>query len=197
MDAFETVIASILDRQGFWTRTEVKIELTKQEKRDIGRASSPRWELDVVGYKATTNEIRVVECKSYLDSPGVSAKDLIYSDSRYSKRYKLFHENNTRDVVFGRLLKQFYQQGLCQRNSKITLCLAAGKVRNDVDRDAIHSYFKKKGWIFMDPELIKSELQLLVDSGYENSVATVTAKVLLRGATSNNTIQPTTKVAAD
>ncbi|MFH1923025.1 MAG: hypothetical protein ABIP48_24440, partial [Planctomycetota bacterium] len=61
MDAFESVIASILDRQGFWTRTEVKVELTKQEKRDIGRPSSPRWEIDVVAYQPGTNELRVVE----------------------------------------------------------------------------------------------------------------------------------------
>lgn len=38
MDAFERIVASVLDRQGFWTRTEVKVDLTKQEKRDIARA---------------------------------------------------------------------------------------------------------------------------------------------------------------
>ena len=30
----------------------MKVELTKEEKRLIGRHSSPRWELDIVGYSA-------------------------------------------------------------------------------------------------------------------------------------------------
>jgi len=37
MDAFESLVSSILDRDGFWTRTEYKVELTKDEKREIGR----------------------------------------------------------------------------------------------------------------------------------------------------------------
>ena len=48
MDAFENVIASILQRRGYWTMTSVKVELTKAEKRAIGRPSAPRWELDIV-----------------------------------------------------------------------------------------------------------------------------------------------------
>ena len=40
MDAFETVIASILQRQGYWTLTSVKVELTKAEKRPNGISSS-------------------------------------------------------------------------------------------------------------------------------------------------------------
>ena len=71
MDAFESVIAGILQRQGFWTLTNFKVELTKAEKRKIGRPSSPRWELDVVAYSGRDNELRIVECKSFLDSPGV------------------------------------------------------------------------------------------------------------------------------
>jgi len=70
MDAFEHIVAAILDREGYWTRKEVKVEITKDEKKQIGRPSSPRWEIDVVGYKAAMNEIWVVECKSYLDSKG-------------------------------------------------------------------------------------------------------------------------------
>jgi hypothetical protein len=180
MDAFEKIVASILDRQGFWTRTEVKVDLTKQEKRDIGRPSSPRWELDVVGYKANTNEIRVVECKSYLDSGGVAAKDVIDPDARYSSRFKLFHEHHTREIVFGRLGKQLQEAGLCQKNPKITLGMAAGNVRNQEDLEMLQKHFESQGWIFLDPESIRAELRLLGQSGYENSVAAVTTKMLLR-----------------
>lgn len=97
MDSFETVVATILERDGFWVRTSFKVKLSKVEKREIKRPSSPRWELDVVGYRAGDNLLRVVECKSYLDSGGVniSAFD---PTSRFSGRFKLFNEPTTREV---------------------------------------------------------------------------------------------------
>jgi len=39
---------------GYWVRTSVKVDLTKEEKVQIGRPSSPRWELDIVGYSDAT-----------------------------------------------------------------------------------------------------------------------------------------------
>ena len=75
MDAFEKVIGQILDYQDYWTRISFKVELTKEEKVEMGRPTTPRWELDVVGYKASMNEVLVVECKSYLNSPGVHVRD--------------------------------------------------------------------------------------------------------------------------
>jgi len=68
MDSFEQVVATILGRNGYWVRTSVKVALTPDEKREIGRPSAPRWELDVVAYSGSRNELLVVECKSYLDS---------------------------------------------------------------------------------------------------------------------------------
>ena len=68
MDAFEQVVSEILWTEGYWVRTSVKVSLTKEEKRQIGRPSSPRWELDVVAYRGRDNILRVVECKNYLDS---------------------------------------------------------------------------------------------------------------------------------
>lgn len=40
MDAFEQLVSEILWMSGFWVRTPVKVELTKEEKRLIGRQSS-------------------------------------------------------------------------------------------------------------------------------------------------------------
>ena len=71
MDAFEDLIATLLEKDGFWVQTTFKVELTKEEKKEIGRPSSPRWKLDLIAYKASTNDILAVECKSYLDSYGV------------------------------------------------------------------------------------------------------------------------------
>ena len=72
MNSFESLVGMLLEREGFWVRHSVKVNLTKEEKRNIGRPSSPRWELDLVAYKGATNELKIVECKSYLDSVGVS-----------------------------------------------------------------------------------------------------------------------------
>ena len=69
MDSFEQVVATILGRDGYWVRTSVKVALPPDEKREIDRPSAPRWELDVVAYSGSRNELLVVECKSYLVSP--------------------------------------------------------------------------------------------------------------------------------
>jgi hypothetical protein len=71
MDSFETVIAMLLTRYGYWSITSYRVILTPEEKRRIGRPSNSRWELDLVAYKASKNEILAVECKSLLDSRGV------------------------------------------------------------------------------------------------------------------------------
>ncbi len=71
MDAFESLVSEILRFKGYWVKTSLRINLTKDEKRRIGRPSNPRWELDVVAYGGKRNELLVVECKSYIDSRGV------------------------------------------------------------------------------------------------------------------------------
>jgi hypothetical protein len=55
MDAFEQVVSEILWMDGHWVRTSVKVDLAKEEKVLIGRPSSPRWELDIVGYSGRDN----------------------------------------------------------------------------------------------------------------------------------------------
>ncbi len=179
MDAFEQVVASILQRKGYWTQTSVKVELTKQEKRAIGRPSSPRWELDVVGYRGASNEILVVECKSYLDSYGVRASAFDGTDLADAKRYKLFVEENLRTVVFARLTTQFVERGFCAPNPRIRLCLAAGKIYGD--ETTIAQHFERNGWMLWTPSHLKGELEALRDSGYENFTAAVVVKLLLRG----------------
>lgn len=178
MDAFETVIASILERQGYWTLTSVKVDLTKAEKRAIGRPSSPRWELDVVAYRGRDNDLRVVECKSFLDSPGVDCASFDGTNPAAAKRYKLFCDTTLRRVVLRRLERQLVTAGFCAKNPKVTLCLAAGKIRGDEER--LRTHFDRRGWILLGPELIREELRTLRDSGYENSVAAVVTKLLLR-----------------
>ena len=178
MDSFESIVKTIFENRGYWVKTSFKVNLSKEEKRKIGRPSSPRWELDVVAYKGGSGELLVIECKSYLDSPGVKSEGL--KSGKYKERYKLFNEKTLREVVFSRLLAQLRELGSCRKNTKIKLCLAAGKVATDKDRVEISEYFKEKGWEFYSDEWIKSELVNLSQSGYENEVAIVATKLLTR-----------------
>lgn len=182
MDAFEKVVASIMQRQGFWTLTSVKVELTKEEKRQIGRASSPRWELDVVAFRGRDNELRVVECKSFLDSPGVDCSAFNGTNRSGEKRYKLFRDDTLREIVLARLEQQLTEAGFCPTQPTIRLCLAAGKIQNKAGGEAwLRRHFDERGWILFGPDAIRAELQGLKDLGYENSVAAIVAKLLLRG----------------
>jgi hypothetical protein len=56
VDAFEQRVSETLWMSGFWVRTSAKVELTKEERRLLGRRSSPHWELDIVAYNARERE---------------------------------------------------------------------------------------------------------------------------------------------
>ena len=188
MDSFESVVAAILGRRGYWTQTSVKVELTREEKRKIGRHSSPRWELDVVGYRGASNELLVVECKSFLDSPGVQVSTFAGKNPDNIKRYKLFFDDVLRKVVLKRLERQFLARGFCRSRPVLKLALAAGKVNGD--EAWLEAHLRKQGRDFFGPSAIRAELEALRDIGYENSVAAVVAKILLRGkrATPSNLV---------
>jgi hypothetical protein len=180
MDSFEKLVGSLFEKDGYWVRTSVKVELTAKEKRKIGRPSSPRWELDVVAYKGKSNELLVVECKSFLDSHGVRACSLDGTDAKKEKHYKLFNDNVLRKTVFGRLKKQLVSTGYCASSPSVKLCLVAGKVASETDRGKIKNLLERKGWGFFDDNWLKDKLLAVSNSGYENEIASVVAKILLR-----------------
>ena len=180
MDAFEQVVGEILWREGYWVRTSVKVELTKEDKRAIDLPSSPRWELDVVAYKARDNHLRIVECKSYLDLPGVKLRAFDSSNEKDASRYKLFNKPKLRKVVFDRLRKQFAEFGACLPNSKVTLCLACGRIASDRDRTGLRGHFAKNGWELWDEAWLYERLKHMAGGAYENQVSAVVAKLLLR-----------------
>lgn len=122
----------------------------------------------------------MVECKSYLDSGGVniSAFD---PTSRFSGRFKLFNEPTTREVVFRCLVAQLLESKAIQPNPRIELCLAAGKIVNG-NTDPIRLHFQTNGWLLFDPEWLRLKLHDIARDGYDNAIAAVTAKILLRKA---------------
>jgi len=178
MDAFETLVSELLWAKGYWVQTSVRVNLTKEEKKDIGRKTSPRWELDVVAYKGGTNELLVIECKSFLDSAGVGFDS--FKEPIKKNRYKLFVDNKLRNTVFNRLKMQFSDLGACRKDVNIKLALAAGKIKSDGDRSELEKYFEESGWLLFDEKWLKCELHALARGGYENQISSVVAKLLLR-----------------
>lgn len=179
MDAFEDLIGGLLRNDGYWVESSYKVNLTKSEKLDIGRASSPRWEIDLIAYKARTNELLVVECKSFLDSKGVCASS--FCEGIKPDRYKLFNEQRLREVVFSRLTEQLLNAGSIRDNPDVQLCLAAGQIKSDRDRENIKAIFSEKGWRLFDEAWVRAEIKELSRGSYQNSVASVVSKMIIRG----------------
>jgi len=180
MDAFESLTKSFLELEGFWVRSSYKVNLTKEDKVAISRHTCPRWEIDLVAYKAATNELRLVECRSYLDSTGVQFS--AFKGTEPAGRYKLFTDSTVRDVVTRRLIAELVECGSCLPEPRSLLCLAAGKMKNESDRQLLREHFKANGWLLWDDEWIKKRLTQMSKGSYENDVASVVAKLLLRSS---------------
>lgn len=90
MNAFEELVMIYLRHRGYWVIPSVKVDITKQDKRDIGKPAMPRPEIDLVAYKAKENKLFLVEAKSYPDSYGVGFAGVSGNNARDAKRYKLF-----------------------------------------------------------------------------------------------------------
>jgi len=58
MDHFESIIAMLLEAEGYWVRRSFKVNLTKAEKRKIGKPSIPRPEIDLLAFKSSRNGIK-------------------------------------------------------------------------------------------------------------------------------------------
>jgi hypothetical protein len=186
MDSFEQVVASILERKGYWTRTALKVALEPEDKHAIDRPSSPRCELDVVGYSGRDNHLVILECKSFLDSPGVRSGTFAGNNPKDEKRYKLFFEDTLRKVVLKRLVKQLVHHGFCAPRPRVTFGLAAGRIHGDAAW--LQRYFKTKRWQLWTPDFIAKELRSFRHSKYENSVAWVVAKLILAGTADDETM---------
>ena len=193
MDSFESLIKTLLEREGFWVRSSFKVSLTKADKQAIKRPSCPRWEIDLVAYRAAGNELRLIECKSYLDSLGVRFTSLSGKDG--SEHYKLFTDSNLRAVVVNRLTAQLVQAGSCLPDPRVTLCLAAGKIKNDRDCENLAQLFKNNDWLLWDDQWICKALREMSNDSYENDVASIVAKLLVRGSSASHhgNASPTTR----
>jgi hypothetical protein len=122
-----------------------------------------------------------VECKSYLDSRGVVLRALDGTNAKSAERYKLFGDENLRNVVLGRLQKQLAECGACARDAAVKLCLACGRIASTADREGLHKHFAKNGWDLWDEPWLREKLEAMSKRGYENQVSAVVSKLLIRG----------------
>ena len=186
MNSFENLVATVFRRQGWWIHVNYKVVLTSEDKRAIKTPSSPRWELDLVGYKADTNTIRFIECKSYLDSAGVRyAAFEDPPDNIHAKRLKLFVKPDLRRVVFNRAVKLLQKAGMCRPGPTIELALVAGHIKNG-DELKLHEYFHKNRWLLFDADWLCKELRKVTDDGYEDETASLVVKLLSSRPNSQN-----------
>ena len=179
MNHFEGVIKTILEHDGYWVRQSFKVELTKQEKRDIGKPSLPRPEIDLLAFKQSENKILALEAKSYLDSSGIHFNELQKRYDTPEGRYKLFTCCKYQRILLDRLMDNLINIGMADMNTHIILGLVAGKVHKSMC-DEVQEYFNKNNWFFWGPDDVKNKLNELAQSRYENDPAIITTKILMR-----------------
>ncbi|HQT01981.1 MAG TPA: hypothetical protein PLU46_03725 [Thiotrichales bacterium] len=179
MDYFEGLIKTLLEHEGYWVRQSFKVNLTREEKRDIGKPSIPRPEIDILAFKPGENQVIAFEAKSYLDSPGVKLNELVQSHKIPEGRYKLFTCDNYREIVFSRMKQDLIDLGMGTNDTEITLGLAAGNVYQSKSEE-IRKFLNSKGWSFLSPEDIREKVTGLAEKGYENEPSIITTKILMR-----------------
>jgi hypothetical protein len=190
MDAFEEIVTGLFRQNGFWTWNSYKVDLSLDDKRKLGKRTIPRPEIDILAYtprgtspgsliSAEENTLLWVECKSFLDSQGVTADAFKNKDSDAARRYKIFTDDEYREVVSERLKEQVNQSGLVLPEVKLCYCLVAGKIDRNSHRE-LSDIFNKRGWLLYDADWLSTGLEKLSQSNYENDIATVVSKLLLR-----------------
>lgn len=180
MDAFEQIAARLFEVQGYWTRIGYAVELTKAQKASIGQPSLPRPQLDVLAYKPATNELLIIECKSYLDSRGVSIAGFHGQPAAEKDVFKMFNRQPLRELVITSLLGQLRREGLLVgEEPTVRLVLVAGKV-HAAEEPKLRALFAERGWSFIGPSEVAAGVRAFADRGYENDVITIVTKVLER-----------------
>ena len=180
MNAFEEIVAGLLWQEGYWTHIGYKVNLSKTQKVDLGKPSLPRPEIDILAYRANDNSLLWVECKSYLDSRGVTIDALTGKDERNAQRFKVFTQPDYRRIVTAELIKQVVSAGLARPNPSVEYCLVTGRIATDLDREKLHEHFAEHGWILYDENWLKRGLEKLSANGYEDDIAIIVAKLFAR-----------------
>lgn len=179
MDAFELIIGQLLQEENYWIRYSVKINLTPEEKRAIGKPSAPRPEIDIIALDLVSNRIHLIEVKSFLDSKGVCFEDIVVENEQQEGKYKLLTSQNYRSVLSNRLRIEWIKDGVINEDTQISFGFIAGKIYQNKECE-LEEFFNTKEWMFWGPSIIREKMRSLVNNGYENNPVTIATKLLLR-----------------
>lgn len=180
MDAFEVVVSKLFEAEGYWVRPSYKVNLGKETKAGLGNHSMPRPEIDLLAYRPGGNEVLALECKSYFDSTGVVASSVLDPGEKYNERFKMFTREALRTTVLAHLGSQLVSENLCLPNPVVQLGLAVGHFRSAEDRERLELEFPKRGWRLFTDVWLKTRINALAGSEYDDSVVTISAKLLSR-----------------
>jgi hypothetical protein len=180
MDHFESLVKTLLEVDGYWVRQGFKVDLTREEKRAIGKHSMPRPEVDLLAFRPSDGVIQVLEVKSFLDSQGVRPEDLRLEHDLAAGKYKLLTSARYRDVFLPALRRTLIDKRLWAEGARLELGLVAGKVYQQREME-LAQWFGTKGWFFWGPSEVRNRVKALAAMGYENEPSIITAKLLLRG----------------
>lgn len=177
MHAFEDLVARLLRREGFWTRHSVKVTLSAEDKQRLGKPSLPRPELDLLAYQPKDNVLALVECKSYLDSSGVSITSFDGKNRKSGERYRLFTDEGFREIVTKRVVEQLASTGAVSCEPDVRYWLIAGHIAAK-SVGPLHDWFDgKRDWELRGRTWIAESLQAMRQDAYEDDIVTMAMKL--------------------
>lgn len=176
--AFEDLVDRLLRRQGYWTSHSVKVTLTADDKHSLGKPSLPRPELDLIAYRPASNVLALIECKSYLDSTGVTIAAFNGTNLKFAERFRLFTDKRFRVLITDRVLEQLAATGsIPLETPSVEYWLVAGRIAPH-SFDPLTSLFEQQpGWVLKDRTWIAECLQAMGGDAYEDDIVTMAMKL--------------------
>lgn len=157
IDKFENIVTTLLEEEGFWVRHKFKVSVSLEEKKQIGKQSAPKPEIDMLAFNLATNEVLALDVKAYLDSPGAKLSLLQEEHDVPTGRFKLFTSERYRSLVLARLLQDLITLGMANAETKVRLGMIAGKV-NQGQSEAIRAHMQEHDWLFWSPDDVKAKV---------------------------------------
>lgn len=172
MEAFESVVALVLEAEGFVVSGAVKFPVTRRTAKAVHQeVQTHGYEVDLIAARADLLVLATV--KSFFGSRGVAAED-VAGDGRYSTHYKLLNDVVIREGVTTAAAKRYgYPEG------RVRLRLYAGRFAGPVQ--GIHEARIRElpGFDVFGPEEIASKLLAVAASKqYRDSPALAAVKLL-------------------